>query len=86
MITLNHTVTIVGACTVKDGDKDVQVALLSASVKTNGEVNLSRTIQDKILFEANKEEILKDFAAFDEYAYAVTPEIPESVKYTGESE
>ena len=36
-----------------------------------GAPNISRAIQNVELFNANKEEVLKDFAAFDNYVYSL---------------
>lgn len=42
------------------------VVYMTASVPENGRINTSKTIQDKSLYEANKEECRRDMAAFDE--------------------
>lgn len=73
MIMLNKTITITGACMLNDGEKDVQVAYMNANIPVDGLINTSRSIQDKKMFEANREEVLKDFAAFDEYVYNCAP-------------
>ena len=51
--------------------KEEQVAYMNASIPVGGAPNISRAIQNVELFNANKEEVLKDFAAFDNYVYSL---------------
>lgn len=78
MVVLNKSTTVTGASMVNDGQKDVQVAFMNATIPAGGNANISHSIQDKKLFEANKEDVLKDFAAFDEYAYGLMEEKEEN--------
>lgn len=74
MVVLNKSITVNGASMINDGQKDVQVAYMSASIPVGGNANINRAIQNKALFDANKEDVLKDFAAFDEYVYGLMEE------------
>ncbi len=69
MVKLNKQVSVTGACVLTVDGKEEQVAYMNASIPVGGAPNISRAIQNVELFNANKEEILKDFAAFDEYIY-----------------
>lgn len=80
MVFLNKSITITGASMMNVAGKDVQVAFMDARIPSDGKANTARTIQDKELFSENREEVLKDFAAFDEYVYSVMQEVCESQK------
>lgn len=80
MVILNKSITVTGASVFNIDGRDVQVAYMNATIPIDGKVNINRAINDKELFEANKEEVLKDFAAFDEYVYNLIPENDESAQ------
>ena len=80
MVLLNKSITITGASMINAAGKDVQVAFMSATVPSDGKANTTRTIQSRELFSENQEEVLKDFAALDEYVYSVMQEVSESQK------
>ena len=44
---------------------------MNASIPVGGAPNIGKAIQNVELFNANKEEVLKDFAAFDTYVYSL---------------
>lgn len=44
---------------------------MNASIPVGGAPNIGKAIQNVELFNTNKEEILKDFAAFDNYVYSL---------------
>lgn len=71
MVKLNKQVSVTGACVLTVDGKEEQVAYMNASIPVGGAPNISRAIQNVELFNANKEEILKDFAAFDNYVYSL---------------
>lgn len=73
MVRLNKQTTVTGACVLTVDGKEEQVAYMNASIPVDGVPNISRAIQNVELFNANKDEILKDFAAFDEYIYSLFP-------------
>ena len=50
------------------GDEKIFVASLSATI--NGtDINISKTISNRDVFETHKEEVQKDFADFENYVY-----------------
>lgn len=69
MLTFNKTVNVNGISVVESGGKQVQVAYMNASINVNGAFTSNRSIQNKDMFEEHKEEVLEDFAAFDDYVY-----------------
>lgn len=69
MVKLNKQTTVTGACVLTVDGKEEQVAFMNASIPVSGTPNIGRAIQNVDLFNANKEEVLKDFVAFDEYVY-----------------
>ena len=69
MVKLNKQTTVTGVCALTVDGKEKQVAYMNATIPVGGTPNIGRSIQDVELFNTNKEEILKDFAAFDEYIY-----------------
>ena len=71
MVKLNKQTTGTGACVLTVDGKEEQVAYMNASIPVGGAPNISRAIQNVELFNANKEEVLKDFAAFDNYVYSL---------------
>lgn len=71
MVKLNKQTTVTGACVLTVDGKEKQVAYMNATIPVGGTPNIGRSIQDVELFNTNKEEVLKDFAAFDEYIYSL---------------
>lgn len=71
MVKLNKQVSVTGACVLTVDGKEEQVAYMNASIPVGGTPNISRAIQNVELFNANKEEVLKDFTAFDNYVYSL---------------
>lgn len=71
MVKLNKQVSVTGACVLTVDGKEEQVAYMNASIPVGGAPNISRAIQNVELFNTNKEEVLKDFAAFDNYVYSL---------------
>lgn len=71
MVKLNKQVSVTGACVLTVDGKEEQVAYMNASIPVGGAPNIGRSIQNVEVFNANKEEVLKDFAAFDEYIYSL---------------
>ncbi len=80
MITLNKTTNLTGVSKVEVDGKEVQVAIMGASIGPSGKFNTNRTIQNPELFELEKDEVLKDFAAFDDYVYSVAEQEGENWK------
>lgn len=71
MVKLNKQTTVTGACVLTVDGKEEQVAYMNATIPVGGTPNIGKSIQDVELFNANKDEILKDFAAFDNYVYSL---------------
>ena len=68
MLTTRESILITGSSDVMVGDEKVFVASLSATI--NGtDINISKTISNKDVFETNREEVQKDFADFENYVY-----------------
>lgn len=68
MLTTRESTLITGSSDVMIGDEKVFVASLSATI--NGtDINISKTISNKDVFETNREEVQKDFAEFENYVY-----------------
>lgn len=71
MVKLNKQISVTGICVLTVDGKEEQVAYMNATVPNGGTPNFGRAIQNVELFNANKEEVLKDFAAFDTYVYSL---------------
>lgn len=71
MVKLNKQVSVTGACVLTIDGKEEQVAYMNATIPVGGAPNISRAVQNVELFKTNKEEVLKDFAAFDAYVYSL---------------
>ena len=68
MLTTRESILITGSSDVMVGDEKIFVASLSATI--NGtDINISKTISNKDVFETNREEVQKDFADFEHYVY-----------------
>ena len=65
MIKLNKQTSVTGACLLTIDGKEEQVAFMNANIPVSGTPNISRAIQNVELFKVNKDEVLKDFEAFD---------------------
>ena len=68
MLTTRESILITGSSDVMVGDEKIFVASLSATI--NGtDINISKTISNRDVFETHKEEVQKDFADFEDYVY-----------------
>lgn len=74
MIKLNKQTSVTGACVLTVDGKEEQVAFMNANIPASGTPNISRAIQNVELFKVNKDEVLKDFEAFDDYVYGIMEE------------
>lgn len=65
------TITAQSAVTVEENgqEKQVPVAYMNANLDSAGGVNITKTIQNKELYAANKEAVRADFVAFEEKVY-----------------
>lgn len=71
MVKLNKTVNVNGISMVEVDGKELQVAYMNASINVDGAFNSNHSIQNKAMFEAHKDEVLEDFATFDDYVYEI---------------
>lgn len=71
MVKFNEQTTVTGTSVLTIDGKEEQVAYMNATVPIGGTPNIGRAIQNVDLFNTNKEEVLKDFAAFDTYVYSL---------------
>ena len=78
MVKLNKQTSVTGACVLTIDGKEEQVAFLNANIPVSGTPNINRAIQNVELFKGNKDEVLKDFEAFDEYVYGLMDENADS--------
>lgn len=69
MVKLNKKIQINGISEVGEVSSPKQAAFMSATIDTDGRFSINRTIQDKEAFELYKDDVLEDFAAFDNYVY-----------------
>lgn len=70
MLNYRKSITVTGESVVGGAN----VAYMNATISDNGEININRSIQNKELFETNKDAITADFTEFDEYAYSLVSE------------
>ena len=78
MVKLNKQTSVTGACVLTVDGKEEQVAFMNANIPVSGTPNINRAIQNVELFKGNKNEVLKDFDAFDEYVYGLMEENADS--------
>ena len=83
MVKLNKQTSVTGACVLTIDGKEEQVAFMNANIPVSGTPNISRAIQNVELFNGNKDEVLKDFEAFDEYVYGLMNENADSSQENG---
>lgn len=68
MLTIRDSILITGSSDVMVGDEKIIVASLSATINDTN-VNISKAISNRDVFETHKEEVQKDFADFENYVY-----------------
>lgn len=83
MVKLNKQTSVTGACVLNIDGKEEQVAFMNANIPVSGTPNINRAIQNVELFKGNKDEVLKDFDAFDEYVYGLMEENADSSQENG---
>ena len=71
MLNMTKQINLTGASVVTVDGKEVQIAIMSASVPMIGMPQITKGIQNQELFQANKETVLAEFAKFDEQVYKV---------------
>ena len=83
MVKLNKQTSVTGACVLTVDGKEEQVAFMNANIPVSGTPNINRAIQNVELFKGNKDEVLKDFEAFDDYVYGLMEENADSSQENG---
>lgn len=73
MLKLNKNITLNGTSEING----VQVAYMSATISTDGNNNgnVNKSISNKELYNANKAEVRKDMADFEEAVYQIEDEL-----------
>lgn len=75
MLKTNKSISVSGQSLIEvteNGNKVTkQVAYMNASIPEEGNLSINKSIQDKQLFETNKESVLADFSEFETYVYGL---------------
>lgn len=71
MLKTSVSKTVTGTSMIKSGDIDMVAASMSASIHEDGNVNINKTIVNRDLYDANKEDVRTDMDAFDEFVYGM---------------
>lgn len=69
MLKTNIAKTINGSSMVTSGETELVAASMHATISENGSVNINKNIVNKELYDANKDEVRADWAAFDEFVH-----------------
>lgn len=67
MVEINQSISVQGISVIDE----VNVAFMSANIPIDGKISINKQIQNKEAFEKSKDEVMKDFMAFDEYVYSL---------------
>lgn len=72
MLKLSETSDLQAIISIPTDAGDVNIGYVNARVPKNGnDISISKVIQNIPLFNANKENILKDIAEFEKYVYSL---------------
>lgn len=75
MLETRKSITLTGTSTIEKGTEEekqtIIVAYMSASIAEDGTPNISKTIQDRETYLANKAAVKKDMDDFEEEAWAL---------------
>lgn len=55
-----------------------QIATMNATIPKNGDYNINKIIQERDLFNKNKDIVLEDFNQFETYVYNLANELGDS--------
>lgn len=76
MVTLNETRVLRAVSNVENNGNVVPAVYMSADIDSEGKITSStRQYVDMEIFNAKKDEVLLDFAAFDEHVLKISDEI-----------
>lgn len=67
MLKMNKTMNVNGSSIVTVNEKETVAVTMNASLSENGSINISKYIQNKEAYLANKEQIEKDTVEFETY-------------------
>ncbi len=67
MLKKSKTMNVNGNSIVTANEKEIVAVTMNASISENGAINISKYIQSKEAYLANKEQIEKDAAEFEAY-------------------
>lgn len=67
MLKMNKTMNVNGSSIVTVNEKETVAVTMNASLSENGSINISKYIQNKEAYLANKEQIEKDTVEFEAY-------------------
>lgn len=70
MLNTTYQKTINGTSSVKTENGDVVVATMYAAIQEDGNTSISKNINNKEVYEANKAEIREDMGAFEALVYS----------------
>ena len=74
MLKIDKNTNVSAQVTIDSEDNGtVMVAYMSATLN-EGDINISKSIQDKATFLANEETVKADFAEFDDYVFKLLKE------------
>lgn len=68
MLTTKQSILISGSSDITINDEKYFVASISATIN-NGNINITKTISNKEMFNTYKDEVQKDFSDFEAYVY-----------------
>ena len=75
MLTTTKSITLTGQSKITVDNEDVTVISMTANIKeTSGHSNITTTIVNQKLYDANKAECRADKAAFEAEVYAIEDE------------
>lgn len=70
MLKTNVSTTITGQSIITDAEgNEKQVAYMNATIDKTRSTNINKSIQNIELFNANKTDVLSDFAEFEAFVY-----------------
>lgn len=67
MLKKSKTMNFNGSSAITAGGREETIMTMDARLSENGSLNLSKYVQDKALYLANKEEVDADYLEFEEY-------------------
>lgn len=71
MLKTTKQITLSGISSIAINGQETQIAVMSATIPMTGMPQITKGIQNQELFQANKDTVIADFAAFDEKVYEI---------------